>query len=424
MNKEMVSPAFHQMMIVAAIGATGKKIDVADVDWRSVLCYAQEQAVMPLVASSLLVQPEIACPDLLREQLLDMMRMESGANYVRKTRIFHLIQAMETAGIDVKLLKGYAVALCYAYPDCRISADTDILVPMEQEEKVCDYLNAKGFRIDRRGNTEHHDVGQHPKLGVVEIHVHLYNELRRNVWFRTVKHEEFIKEASVREYTADTPYATLGHTDHLIFLTLHMVEHFICTGMGLRMMLDIALFFSKHKEQINVQRYWSLMESLKFTTLVSSILWALIDTGCFDKNDFPGMSENRPEGIDLLLNDLEQGGHMGIKGKQQYDGSYEYSRQVMLRTKSHMQYRIYMLRQKMRDAEKQMFPEKGNLVKLYPVLMTKKWLTPLMRVYRMFAYPIQKIREGALKDQIRSESSDMPEEAQRRVEMFKVLNMI
>ena len=47
-----------------------------------------------------------------------------------------------------------------------------------------------------------------------------------------------------------------------------------------------------------------------------------------------------------------------------------------------------------------------------------------MRIYRMFAYPIQKIRAGALKDQIRSESSDMPEEAKRRVEMFKVLNMI
>ena len=335
-----------------------------------------------------------------------------------------MLAEMKAIGMDVWLIKGYPIADCYAFPESRSSSDTDILVPLEQEEQVCEYLRGKGFRIDMRGKTGHHDVGQHSKLGVVEVHVHLYNELRREVWFCEAEDDIQLKEAPVQATTSDMPYTTLGYTDHLIFLTLHMVEHFICTGMGLRMMLDIALFFSKHKEQINAQRYWCLMESLKFTTLVNSILWALIDTGCFDRIDFPGLSEDKPDGIDLLLNDLELGGHMGVKVEQQFDGSYEYSRQVMLRTKSPTQYRLYMLRQKMRDAEKQMFPEKEQLTKLYPILIKKNWLTPFTRLHRMFTYPLQKIRAGALRDQIRADSTEMPEEARRRVAMFKSLGMI
>lgn len=424
MSKELITRGFRQMMTLAAIGASGKKMDIADIDWCVVLCYAQEQASLSLVSVALLECPAIECPEQLREQLLGTLRNATEKEFIRKMRILHMLEETKALGIDAKLVKGYPIADCYAFPESRSSSDTDILVPLEQEGWMCEYLRSKGFRVDLRGKTGHHDVAQHPKLGVVEVHVHLYNELRRKIWFHAAEDDILLKEAFVQATTSDTSYTTLGYTDHLIFLTLHMVEHFICTGMGLRMMLDIALFFSKHKEQINVQRYWSIMESLKYTTLVSSILWALIDTGCFDQNDFPGMPGNRPEGIELLLNDLQQGGHMGIKGKHQYDGAYEYSRQVMLRTKSPMQYRLYMLRQKIRDAEKQMFPEKEHLVKLYPVLLTKSWLTPLVRIYRIFAYPIQKIREGALKDQIRSESSDMPEEAKRRLEMFKVLNMI
>ena len=424
MNKEQIPLAFRQLISMVALGATGKKVDIVDIDWRSVLCYAQEQSILPLLGIALIKNPEMQCPEELRSQLIDVARSQSGSNLVRKQRIMNMLREMDSLGLRAQLIKGYPVGECYAYPESRGSTDTDILVDPKSEERVCKYLREKGFHVDMRGKTGHHDVGQHPKLGVVEVHIQLYSELQQEIWFGGAGKTVLQMEAPVQAIMSDMPYTTLGYTDHLIFLTLHAIKHFISTGMGLRMMLDIAVFFSKHKTQIDANRYWHLMETLKFTTLVNSILWALIETGCFDKTDFPGMSDEQPEGIDLLLNDLELGGHMGVKGNQQFDGAYEYSRQVMLRTKSSMQYRFCMLRQKIRDAEKQMFPEKAHLLQLYPVIEKKTWLTPFARIHRMFAYPIKKIKEGALRDQIRTDSTDMPEEAKRRVEMFKTLGMI
>lgn len=420
------TPAFLQMIKLATIGATGCKAEIENIDWPLVVRCAQEQAVLPLVACCLIVRHEIVCPEQLREQLLNTMRSKSGANYVCKMRIFQLLQEMEEAGIDVKLIKGYVVGLCYAYSDCRISTDTDLLISEEQEKQVCDFLREKGFRVDPRGETSHHAVCQHPKLGMVEAHVHLYAEIIQSVWFKDTKRKKLVLDKPVRIQDGENRYNSLGYTDHLIFMTLHMIKHFIHDGLGLRMMLDIALFFKKHSKSIDAERYWSLLEELHYSKVVHGILWVLIDTGCFSVEDFPKLQAVDAEAITLLLHDLELGGHMGIKqGKEnRIDGYYEYSRQVILREKSPLQYRLYMIRYKIRSARKQMLPVREQLTKLYPATESRRWLTPFVRIHRMFAYPIRKVHEGVLKNQIRTDATEMHEEAKRRVEMFKKLGMI
>lgn len=125
-------------------------------------------------------------PGELHEQLINAVRMESGKNLVRRLRVMQLLTQMETEELNVRLLKGYAVADCYQYPECRDSTDVDILVSRDQESRIYAFLKNQGFQITPRGKAEHHAVGLHPKLGKVEIHVHLYNELVRDAWFRNV----------------------------------------------------------------------------------------------------------------------------------------------------------------------------------------------------------------------------------------------
>ena len=424
---EQVPKSFLHMVSLATCGASKNGILFCDkFDWAEVIRYACEQAVLPLVACALLVQPDIDCPETLREQLLEMLRGQSGSNYVRKNRILNMIHEMEDVGFDVKLLKGYVIGQCYAFPNSRSSTDADLLIAETQETQVHSFLRNKGFRVDPRGETEHHAVCQHPKLGIVEAHVHLYVEIVQSVWFKDAQHDKLLQEDTIRVDNGEECYSTLGYTDHLIFITLHMIKHFVYDGLGLRMMLDIALFFRFHRDRLDTKRYWALLDELHYSKVVRAILWALIDTGCFSQEDFPGLQSVETDTINLLLLDLEIGGHMGVnQGKEnRVDSYYEYSRQVILREKNPMQYRLYMLRYKIRSAKKHMFPDKEQLIRLYPVLKEKKWLTPFVRVHRMVSYPIQKIREGALRDQIRSDSTEMPEEAKRRVEMFKALDMI
>ena len=413
------------MIALSANGATGKAICLSDpIDWQSVIRYSQEQGVLPLIGCACLHDPDIECPEELREQLIDAVRVEAGRNLVRRLRIMQLLAQMEAEGLNVQLLKGYAVADCYQYPECRDSTDVDILISREQEARVYVFLKKQGFQITPRGKTEHHAVGLHPKLGKVEVHVELYNELVTDAWFQGAGREELVSEAPVILSRNGEAYQTLGYTDHLIFLTLHMVKHFIRSGMSVRMMIDVAQFFAAYKNKIDAARYWHILEALHYDTVLRCVFEIMLDTGCFTHSDFPMLPEERPNGIAHILQDLETGGNMGIKEKDRILDTYEYTRQMLMRTRKPWQYRLYMLKHKLRSAWHQMFPDREQLAVLYPAVKKLGFLRPLFQVHRMLAYPLGKIRSGVWKEQIRTDASQLPPDAARRMEMFKELDML
>lgn len=415
-----------QMLIrLAAAGARGETLTAQKVDWPSVLPLAAEQGVVSLVALALLHAPELECPKELRESLMNTLRMECSANLLRRQRVLHLIAEMEAAGIEPKVLKGYAAAENYACPESRGSVDTDLLIDIRQEKQALRFLEAQGFRITPRAKTCHHTVCQHKKYGEIELHVSLYDELIRDVWFQGMKTEELIQEPAVSIQTPDGRYSALGYTDHLIFITLHMVKHFILGALTLRMMLDIALLFARNKEKIDAARFWDAMNRLHYAQLVNCVLWAMILYGGFQTADFPGCAAEAPEPLSLILADLLQGGYMGAKEMDaRYAGGMEYNRQLMLKSKSAAEYRLYMLRYKIKSAAKYMFPNRKTMTELYPRAAQHAALAPVLYIYQMFAYPIKKICAGVLKRDIRSESSEINRETQKRLEMFRKLDML
>ena len=250
------------------------------------------------------------------------------------------------------------------------------MVSRDQESQIYAFLKNQGFQITPRGKAEHHAVGLHPKLGKVEIHVHLYNELVRDAWFQNVSEEELLTESPVRISRKGESYQTLGYTDHLIFLTLHMVKHFIRSGMNVRMMIDVAQFFAVYKTEINAERYWHILEVLHYDTMLRCVFGIMIDTGCLTQSDFPMLPEERLDGIFRILQDLETGGNMGIKEKDRILDTYEYTRQMLLRSRKPWQYLLYMLKHKVRSAWCQMFPAKEELEVLYPAVKksSKHWI--------------------------------------------------
>lgn len=426
MNEEKQKfKTFLQMITLAACGAGGKAICISDtIDWNTVIRYSREQSVLPLIGCALLHNSDIACPRELREQLISIVREESSRNLVRRLRVMQLFAQMEAEGLTVELLKGYAVADCYRYSECRDSTDIDILISEEQESQVYVFLKKRDFQITPRGKAEHHAVGLHPKLGKVEIHVQLYNELVRDVWFRDVSKDAAVLEPSVCISRDGESYHTLGYTDHMIFLTLHMVKHFIRSGMNVRMMLDVAQFFATHKDKIDASRYWRVLKELHFDTMLGCVFGIMLDTGCFTESDFPMLPKIRLSEDSRILQDLERGGNMGIKEESRILDTYEYTRQVLLRRNKPWQYFLYMLKHKLRSAWCQMFPAKEELAAIYPTVKKFRFLFPLFRIHRMFAYPLKKIQSGVLKEQVRTDKSQLPLEAQRRMEMFKALDML
>lgn len=417
--------AFRQVASIAAAGARGETLTVQKVDWSSLMPLAAEQGVVPLVALTVLHAPELECPEALREYLMNALRTECSTNLLRRQRVLHLIGELKQAGIEAKILKGYAIAENYACPESRSSVDTDLLIDVQQEEAALRFLEARGFRITPRAATSHHSVCQHRKYGEIELHVSLYTEFVQEVWFQGMGTAELIREVPITIQTPDGSYTALGYTDHLIFIALHMVKHFILGGLTLRMMLDIALLFARNRERIDAARFWSTMERLHYAKLVNCVLWAMILYGGFQAADFPGCTAEAPEQIALMLGDLLQGGYMGVKETDaRYASGMEYNRLVLLKSKSAAEYRLYMLRYKVRSAAKHMFPTGKMLREMYPHAGRHAAVLPFLFFYQMFAYPIKKVRSGALRRDIRSGSGTLERETQARLDMFRELDML
>ena len=415
-----------QMLIrLAAAGARGETLTVQKVDWPLLMPLAAEQGVVSLVALAVLHAPELECPEELRECLMNALRTECSTNLLRRQRVLHLVGELKQTGIEAKILKGYAIAEDYACPESRSSVDTDLLIDIQQEKAALRFLEARGFRITPRVATSHHSVCQHRKYGEIELHVSLYTEFVQDVWFQGMGTAELIREVPITIQTPDGSYAALGYTDHLIFITLHMVKHFILGGLTLRMMLDIVLLFARNRERIDAARFWSTMERLHYAKLVNCVLWAMILYGGFQATDFPGCTAEAPEQIALMLGDLLQGGYMGVKETDaRYASGMEYNRLVLLKSKSAAEYRLYMLRYKVRSAAKHMFPTGKMLREMYPHAGRHAAVLPFLFFYQMFAYPIKKVRSGALRRDIRSGSGALEQETQARLDMFRELDML
>ena len=277
--------------------------------------------------------------------------------------------------------------------------------------------------VEARAATSQHVVCAHAQYGKIELHVSLYAELVREVWFQD--RQLLVCEQPVLCHTPDGAFSTLGYTDHLIFLTLHMMKHFIESGLTIRMMLDIALFFSRNAQQIDAGRFWRVMREQRVDTVINSLLWIMIRCGGFSTAHFPGVSPQEPAQTEALLNDLARGGYMGaLQREKRYEAGMEYGRRRMLSRKNPLQYRAYMLRWKIRTGSKYMFMSYERLSGLYPWLRKAAAFYPFVWLYQAVAYPVSKVKSGVVKKEIRSGLAQMDPEAEKRMALFEALNML
>lgn len=418
---------FQQMLKLAAIGATGHAMDMSDedIDWQKVLDAAKRQKVEYLVAYALKRNPQLLCPSEIRDPLLKEARTTMFSNAVHKRGIFQLLEDMEAAGISAVLLKGYAIADCYALPESRMCGDADIWINPKDEDRACEFMKKQGFTVDPRWKNGHHAVCNHPALGCVELHVILYDEIVEDVWFGKMDGSEFVVEPYLQMRTEDDKYQTLGYTDHFIFLTLHMIKHFILSGLTVQMMLDVALYFKKHAGKIDADRVWNTFGNLHYIKLFNCILWAMVQYCGFSETDFPGICSEAAEQVETILDDLEEGGWMGYADKAaREDGWKEYNRQILMKNKSKLRYWMYMMSWNMGLYVKALFPAKHVLTAHYPYIVKYPILLPYAWLHRLIFRGTRAVKRGDLTNYIVSDERKTSAAGKERVRMFQSLNML
>lgn len=159
----------------------------------------------------------------------------------------YVVNLILSNGIKVILLKGSSTAALYPVPELRKSGDVDLLFENRQEAgRACMVLRKAGFNVKEEQHAHHHIACISPDGIDVELHsmlVEPFDSNRINHYLEKVK-EGIFKNTCTKDVLG-IKLPVLSEPFHAFYLLLHMLQHFLRSGFGLKLMCDWVVFWNR-----------------------------------------------------------------------------------------------------------------------------------------------------------------------------------
>ena len=241
-----------------AAGNRGLPLETADVDWSAILKKAAAHKLLPLVLDTLMAEKIRLLPEGELKPFREAAVQSTVREVVQTNEFLTIIRHLQEKGLDPAVVKGIVCRELYPRPMLRPSVDEDILVSREDAARADALLREEGlFRADlgeesSRSNTQElppdAEEFSYYRAGsptYIEMHIDLFPEESKlfkewNVFFRNAA------ARAVPLQVDDVTLRALAPTDHLLFLILHAFQHFVHSGVGIRQVLDIALYVNRY----------------------------------------------------------------------------------------------------------------------------------------------------------------------------------
>lgn len=149
-----------------------------------------------------------------------------------------LLTAFEENGIDHMPLKGCNMKSLYPAPELRMMGDADILIRMEQYEKIRPILQNLGF--EEKQETDHELVWQSKGL-YLELHKRLIPSYNKDL------SPYFGDGWKLARPVGGCRYG-MKPEDEWIFLFTHFAKHYRDGGIGCRHVVDLWVYLRSHPE--------------------------------------------------------------------------------------------------------------------------------------------------------------------------------
>lgn len=247
-------------------------------EWSDIITYAQKHNVFPLVFE--VASASVNFVDLPTYPMYTANAMAIIAGQVKRTSAFlNLYREFVEADLFPLVMKGVICRQLYGdYSDHRVSGDEDILIRIEDFEKIKQIMLGEGYIPEKENISEAElktlqELSFHnPNTGLsVDVHINsmgFENDLRcqMNKYFK----DAFDNRIQM-EVDSQVIY-TMSHTDHFLFLLLHTFKHFTGGGFGIREVIDILLFEEKYIEALVKEKSvstWKFIKGSRWTAITA-----------------------------------------------------------------------------------------------------------------------------------------------------------
>ena len=241
--------------------------------WDALLQKAERHAVLPLLYDILMEQP---LSERQREFVAQRSRKTVLQSYRLSFRTHQFVTMLEEQGITAVVLKGVAAAGVYPTPELRKSGDIDLLLPYPQQLPLArDVLLKAGATVSDSQHANHHLAMSYADGITLELHTMLaepfddagINSYLDDCLLRIPAHIE-------RQNILGYEFPALSDGYQAYQLLLHMLQHFLHAGFGLKLLCDWVYFWSRSVAEEEIELYWKLAEesgTMGFSKLVTSI---------------------------------------------------------------------------------------------------------------------------------------------------------
>ena len=231
------------------------------IDLEKVISMAREHRVLPILYDVLEEYLEERQPKLLSKlQQAGEMVVKQSYRLLFLTK--DLTELIQKHGIPVVVLKGCGVASYYPVPEYRKSGDVDLLFRnMEDVYAAGTLLEQRSYVVKEEQHANHHIVYQGPDGIDLELHAMLAepfdNEnINQKMEELLPKYFETIQETNSMGVTIPTTADPLQALE----LLLHMLQHFLRAGFGLKLLTDWVVFWNQISDEETAIKFATLAE--------------------------------------------------------------------------------------------------------------------------------------------------------------------
>ncbi len=344
--------------------------------------------------------------------VLDKTVLYKLAKYSAKCKNVHkVIEKLESENINVIVLKGETFSSLYANKAHRTSSDTDILIDAKDENKAKKIMADMGFEISKKSSVSHHTRCYSEKCGLIELHTDVYEDYIDSLYFNGFE----IKKDNTIYVEANDGFKlkTLNYNDGLYFNTFHYIKHFLTQGCGLKQVMDLNLYISHYKNEIDFASYLKLMENLKFDTLIKSTLGIGIKYFQIESDALFNV-EYDDNKVDALLTDIVEAGAFGNAQKERKHFNDEFLKHLLKDD-----YNSYKASFNVNFFKKSASFKINNIYSKYQYAKKNKSLIPVAYVHHIWYIISKSIKRVFTK----KEKIDL-EFTEKRIELMENLNIL
>ena len=174
----------------------------------------------------------------------------------------YLVRTMEEAGVPVLVLKGSGVAELYPVPEMRKSGDVDVLIPEDKLEAATELLKKKNFLVKHSQHANHHLAFSSVDGIDLELHTMLAEPFRDSGINRVMDRlvPDYFEKREYRDCMGvSLPVPAEPH--QALQLLLHMLQHFLRAGFGLKLLCDWVVFWNRDTAAGSVSEFLELAEN-------------------------------------------------------------------------------------------------------------------------------------------------------------------